>query len=55
MSAWVLILMFANTQSMTSVVIDVPTEAVCRRELRLRVEARPSNGFVQGICLNRSP
>ena len=57
MSAWVLILMFANTQSMVSVTIDIPTEAVCRREIqRLQAEHRTGGGgFVRGVCINRSP
>jgi hypothetical protein len=56
MSAWVLILMFANTQSMVSVTIDMPTEVACRREVQRMSEQRTGAGaFVRGFCINRSP
>ena len=51
MSAWVLILMFANYQSMVSATVDMPTEAACRREIQ-RLERSPN--FVRGVCINRS-
>ena len=54
-SAWVLILMFATNQNMATIVVDMPTEAVCRRELRLLEERKNSNNLVRGMCLNRSP
>ncbi len=56
MSAWVLILMFTNAQSMVSVTIDMPTEAACQRELKRMAEYRTGTGaFVRGFCINRSP
>ena len=56
MSAWVLILMFANNQSMVSVTIDMPTEVACRREIQRMVDSRlGAGGFVRGHCINRSP
>lgn len=50
MSAWVLILMFANNQSMVSVTIDMPTEAACQREIERLDRTR---NFVRGICIDR--
>jgi hypothetical protein len=54
MSAWVLILMFATNQNMATSVVDMPSEAVCRRELRL-LEAGGNINLVRGLCINRSP
>lgn len=52
MSAWVLILLFANNQNMVSATIDMPTEVACRREIQ-RLER--GHNLVRGICINRSP